>query len=171
MLYLLHPASRKHTSAFKNRLSQTAYDKPLQDSSRIYLHICNNLSSLVARPNKMNAPTTGITYNRVFVLLTSWENDDEIEDVERDIPELQCVFERDYNYHCKRYSIPAELSQSTPQSALRQQMEDFALMGTSKDLLIFYYAGHGLRVTEPEKKAVFELQYEILSNKSYKTVR
>ncbi|MCJ1346850.1 hypothetical protein MMC31_005068 [Peltigera leucophlebia] len=105
----------------------------------------------------MNAPTTRDAYKKVSVLLTWWENDDEIKDVERDLSELQRVFETDYNYHCTRYCIPRQLSESTHQSALRQQMEDFALLGTSEDLLIFYYAGHGLRATEPGKKAVFEL--------------
>lgn len=57
----------------------------------------------------------------------------------------------------KRNYIPAELQRSTPQSVLRQQMEDFALIATSKDLLVFAYAGHGLGVMEPEKNHAFEL--------------
>lgn len=126
---------------------------------------------LNSKPDETNSPTTRDAYKKVSVLLTWWENDDEIKDVERDLSELQRVFETDYNYHCTRYCIPRQLSESTHQSALRQQMVDFALLGTSEDLLIFYYAGHGLRATEPGKKAVFELQYAILLNKSFKTDR
>lgn len=114
-------------------------------------------------------PTGRTPYGQVFVLLTSWEYDDETEDIDRDVPELQRVFTSDYNYVCKRYRIPTELQQSTPESALKQEMIDFASMGTSKDLLIFYYAGHSLRVTEPEKSRPFELQYEIPSAKSFRT--
>jgi hypothetical protein len=84
-------------------------------------------------------PTGRMPYNRVRVVFVRWDADDT--GSEKSIQGLQTLFES-YGYACRTEILQAQASPG-PDKALRKIMYDLAEAGESKDLSIFYYAGHG----------------------------
>ena len=83
-------------------------------------------------------PKTSRIYRDVVVLLLRWQDDDL--GTEREINDLECVFQDIYHYKTERYLIPS--SDSTTQ--LEYKLNDFRkAYDYESSLLILYYGGHG----------------------------
>ena len=83
-------------------------------------------------------------YEKTYVLLLSWEEDDL--GVFTEIKRLRHVFEDRYHYFVDCYSIPS----AKPDTALKGRVFEFLKHYDSKNaLLIVYYAGHGTSSLSP----------------------
>lgn len=86
-------------------------------------------------PNKKKNPSS---YNQVHALLINWEDDDL--DTNKEIDDLQQLFEQSYCFIVEKYSIPSCGSSNKLEMRIfqfRQSHDD------PSNLLIVYYGGHG----------------------------
>ncbi|KAL8922236.1 MAG: hypothetical protein Q9208_005315 [Pyrenodesmia sp. 3 TL-2023] len=79
-------------------------------------------------------------YRKVRVLLASWIVDDLY--VGNEVTRLRDVFKLTYNYACQVFKIPVS-GPDTPRQALLNKISELMADTDERDLLIFYYAGHG----------------------------
>lgn len=80
-------------------------------------------------------------YDSVSVLLLLWDNDHKDLRCRNEVERLSDIFRLSYGYSTKISEIPA---QGNPERWLYGCFEEFSKDKTARDLLIVYYAGHGM---------------------------
>ena len=140
--------SSKTTTVYSNQeeLSDEISRQPavgaLHDTSRAGCHVsdCRGfLDTLVDAIQRAYPKVGNSRYNKVQVLLISWEDDDL--NVEIEIKELQKVLWDFYQFPAEHWKIP---SHDGPHGQLGDKVRDFQKLHDKEDsLLIVYYGGHG----------------------------
>lgn len=78
------------------------------------------------------------SYAEASVLLLRWEED---ESTEQELAALEKVFQTNYHYRTQQWLIPTV---PNPSAKLSAQVAQFLDTAKPNNLLIIYYAGHGL---------------------------
>ena len=81
-------------------------------------------------------------YDGVYVLLVRWKDDDL--GTENEIRDLENVFHTLYNYHTERALIPSDNAYNYLESIV---VNFRSRHDGPNNLLIFYYGGHGVKVS------------------------
>ena len=117
-------------SEFPSRLQDS-------ESSDGHVHLEKVISDL-NNATKAAFPKQTMHYGNVYVLLLRWEADDL--GTATEIKDLEGVFRNMYHYRTESWQIPSEKSYTS----LNQKVLDFQKDKGEGDLLILYYAGHGI---------------------------
>lgn len=111
-----HPRQHLGTTEFKARL-EAALNSHYPDTGKELLH-----------------------YDSVSVLLLLWEDDELDLDCGKEVGRLQDVLSKSYGYSTTVLKIPTARTEEW----LYDTLIDFARGKTTRDLIIVYYAGHGV---------------------------
>ncbi|KAL9119123.1 MAG: hypothetical protein Q9187_004319 [Circinaria calcarea] len=114
------------------------YDQEAEKSESEYHIVWNNI---MAEGKYLSSSS----YTDVAVLLISWEKDHDDLDVKEEVNQLEGLFINTFNYQCSKVFLTVDKGKSA-QVQINYEVARFALEHDSPNaLLIFYYAGHGLR--------------------------
>ena len=111
------------------------------DISRISYHVSDleTFGDIVTKAAAAAFPNTKHSrYQNVFVLLFSWEHDEL--GVISEVQELDDVLSQIYHFHTEQWKIPNINSHNALAFRLMEFLKNY---GTSSNLLLIYYGGHG----------------------------
>ena len=138
-IVLLTPLTMPGVSNFTITRPRSAFT----DSPSVSLRGLKN--EILRCANRQLASKESRTYRQVRVLLLSWQDDDFGSD--QKVKRLADCFYNNYKYEVQIDKIPPQhhgrLS-AGPNTWLRSRLCRFSVTAGADDLLIFYYAGHGL---------------------------